>query len=154
MTPSKQQLQAGLSVCDWEYAHVCRSHLQRMLWLSDSHAGGSTALLDLRLAFLRRVARDPSILTLTSAEVMGLGKNLSRHKGCHGCPSCNGPGWEFKAGSVAAIWTMCCKPLTHVCQSNSLHTMMSVVVPSPISLSQVVTRMDVAPPAPDSPSTY
>ena len=95
-----------------------------MLCLRDSHAGG-IPLLELQLAFFRRVARDPSILTLTSDEVMGLGRNLSRHKGCHGCPSCNGPGWQFKAESVATLWPMCCKAPTTLVQWTVLYRALS-----------------------------
>lgn len=66
----------------------------------------------LLLALLQRVARDPSILTLTSDEIKGTGQTLSRHKGCKACASCNGPSWAFKTESVATFWRMCCKPLT------------------------------------------
>ena len=109
------------------------------MWLSDYFDDADSPLVALLMALLRRVARDPSMLTLNPDEVKGSGRALSRHKGsgaiCQGCPSCPGPNWHFKTEIVAALWTMCCKPLIYICPSNSLHTMLSVVVPSHISLA-------------------
>lgn len=75
----------------------------------------------LLLALLQRVARDPSILTLTPDEIRGTGQSLSRHKGCKACASCNGPSWGFKTESVATFWRMCCKPLTTFVKWTVLH---------------------------------
>ena len=126
--------------------------------LSDCFNDAESPLVALLMALLRRVARDPSILTLTPDEVRGTVRALSRHKGlgvCQGCPFCNGPNWHFKTESVAALWTMCCKHLTHVSQLNSLHTVLSVVVRSHVSLSRVVSFRDVAPSGPDVlPATF
>ena len=137
----------------WEFGHVCRTHFKKMMWLSDYINDVNSPLVALLMALLTRVARDPAILTLTSDEVKGTGRTLSRHKGsgaiCQGCPSCNGPNWHFKTESVAALWKMCCKPFTHVCHMNNVHTMLSVVVHSDISLSQVVIFVNDAPSAPD-----
>ena len=119
--------------------HVCRTHLKKVMWLRDYFNDVDSPLVALLMAMLSRVARDPSILTLTPDEVKGTGRALSRHRGsgiiCQGCLFCNGPNWHFKTESVAALWTTCCKPLTHVSQLNSVHTVLSVMVHSHVSLS-------------------
>ena len=103
-----------------------------MMWLSDYFNDVNSPYVAVLKALLTRIARDPFILTLTPDEVKGTGRALSRHKGsgtiCQGCPSCNGPNWHFKTESVAALWTMCCKPLTLIGQTNRCSTMLSVVV--------------------------
>ena len=112
-------------VSNLECGHVCRTHLKKMMWLSDYVNGITSPYVALLVALLRRVARDPTILTFTSDEIKGAARAISRHKGsgmsCQGCPNCNGPNWHFKTESVAALWTMCCKQPTHVCSLNSLH---------------------------------
>lgn len=90
-----------------------------MIWLGDSQRLSDGPYVQLLQAFLSRLARDPSVLTLTPEEIKGNQEGVSRHKGtgavCQGCPSCNGPSWHFKTESVAAIWTICCKSHARNC---------------------------------------
>ena len=93
--------------------------MKRVIWLGDSQRLSDGPYVELLQAFLSRLARDPSVLTLTPEEIKGNQEGVSRHKGtgavCQGCPSCNGPSWHFKTESVAAIWTICCKSHAHDC---------------------------------------
>jgi hypothetical protein len=98
---------------------ACRTCMKRVIWLGDSERLSDGPYVELLQAFLSRLARDPSVLTLTPEEIKGNQEGTSRHKGtgavCQGCPSCNGPSWHFKTESVAAIWTICCKSAAHEC---------------------------------------
>ena len=104
---------------------ACRTCMKRVIWLGDSQNSSDGPYVELLQAFLSRLARDPSVLTLTPEEIKGNQEGISRHKGtgavCQGCPSCNGPSWHFKTESVAAIWTICCK--SHACNCIRLHTL-------------------------------
>ncbi|DBA75482.1 TPA: hypothetical protein ACH3X1_010733 [Trebouxia sp. C0004] len=111
-----------------DVSKVMRTCMKRVIWLGDSQRLSDGPYVELLQAFLSRLARDPSVLTLTSEEIKGNKEGISRHKVtgavCQGCPSCNGPSWHFKTESVAAIWTICCA----VCGEQASHPVAAVAV--------------------------
>lgn len=75
----------------------------------------STSCEALLLAYLRRLAKDPSILRVEPAESQGSAQGRARHRAlgqtpCLGCTQCNGPEWAFKTETVAWLWTNFCEP--------------------------------------------
>ncbi|KAL0021777.1 hypothetical protein WJX79_009116 [Trebouxia sp. C0005] len=111
-----------------DVSKIMRACMKRVIWLGDSQRLSDGPYVDLLQAFLSRLARDPSVLTLTPEEIKGNQEGVSRHKEtgavCQGCPSCNGPDWHFKTESVAAIWTICCA----VCSEQGSHPVATVAV--------------------------
>ena len=67
----------------------------------------------LLLAVLRRLARDPSVLTLSADDKEMQAKTLAGHKRngvtCQGCTACKNPNWVIKTANVVNLWSMCCK---------------------------------------------
>jgi len=82
-----------------------------------------TPSASLLLAYLRRLARDPSVLRLEPEDLKPTAQGRLRHKPkgkvCQGCQTCNGPMWLFKIQNVANLWAQACeqtkKPIIKSC---------------------------------------
>lgn len=68
-------------------------------------------MVSLGFAFVRRLARDSSILLLQPED---LGKASQEHK-CLGCFLCCGPEWEFKTKTMAKLYALFCEFDTFPC---------------------------------------
>ena len=92
---------------------ACRSTLTRVL-AKDAIQVAGTPHEAMILAYLRRLAKDSSVLLLDTADLCGSVQGQSRHRvrgqACTGCPQCTGPWWAFKTEAVARLWTNFCKP--------------------------------------------
>ena len=95
----------------------------------------------LLLAYLHRLAREPSLLELQIDPASALDRSRHRPKGriCHGCPKCDGPIWAHKTQSVAVLWANFCE---YLCYSVS---MLSPSL-SPGSLRSVHAHHAICPP--------
>ena len=76
-----------------------------MLWLVRGSSKAAHYKADLGLAFMRRLARDTSLLGQApiKPDASGCGGP------CKGCPECQGPLWQWKCGVVDAIQAGLCK---------------------------------------------
>ena len=112
-------------MCPWP---ACRSTLTRVL-AKDAVQVAGTPHEALVLAYLRRLARDKSILLLEVEAPFRSAVNRARHRiggqACTGCSKCDGPVWAFKTETVARLWTNFCKPCPPV-HSESIVYMCSV----------------------------
>jgi len=74
-----------------------------------------TPSASLLLAYLRRLARDPSVLRLEPEDLKPTAQGRLRHKPkgkvCQGCQTCNGPMWLFKIQNVANLWAQACEQI-------------------------------------------
>jgi len=74
-----------------------------------------TPSASLMLAYLRRLARDPSVLRLEPEDIKPTAQGHLRHapkgKACQGCEECNSPVWLFMVRNVATLWAQACEQI-------------------------------------------
>lgn len=89
----------------------CRARLSEVLADWNPVLKSNPSLKSLGFAFVRRLARDSSILLLQPED---LGRASQEHK-CLGCPDCCGLVWKFKTETVATLYAMFCECNTSPC---------------------------------------
>lgn len=84
---------------------LCRARLSQVLVDWNPLLKPNPSMVSQEFAFVRRLARDSSILLLQPED---LGTVSQEHK-CPGCPSCCGPVWACKTETVAALYARFCE---------------------------------------------
>ena len=112
LTPTNLRLLVtALRVISWS---ACRSTLTAIL-IQDVVIMVGTPSASLLLAYLRRLARDPSVLHLEPEDIkptaQGRLKHMPKGKVCQGCEECNSPVWLFKVRNGAALWAQACEKI-------------------------------------------
>ncbi|DBB00612.1 TPA: hypothetical protein ACH3X3_002300 [Trebouxia sp. C0006] len=94
-----------------DVTQLMRSTLTAIL-IQDVVIMAGTPSASLLLAYLRRLARDPSVLHLEPEDIKPTAQGRLRHmpkgKVCQGCEECNSPVWLFKVRNGAALWAQAC----------------------------------------------
>ena len=93
-----------------------RTSLKEVLSQWDPDFQHKESEVRLGFAYMRRLARDDSLLALDLSQGAHTVKSKGKTKGpasheeaCQGCPACCGPDWHFKTEIVAILNTIFCE---------------------------------------------
>ena len=103
-----------------------RDNLKRVLTIQQTRPAADSPLTKLTLAFLRRLARDPSALGPTPEEIKNAAQDTSRQSISgqqRTMPEGHVPqhAWPLKAETLCELWDLCCKHIHMTYMVSSLH---------------------------------